>query len=84
MRPKLSRLIESYSKESVQEAVQCPVQRGAKIQRFSEIPDQVGMSILSVIPENLLLWAFLMQNINFGITKMSVIPENLVFPNPVQ
>ena len=41
------------------------------------------MTILSVIPENPLLWAFLMQNFNLGIAKMSVIPENQLFPNPV-
>ena len=53
------------------------------VQRFSEVPDQLGMVILSVTPENPLLWAFLMQNFNLGIAKMSVIPENPLFPNPV-
>ena len=53
------------------------------IQRFSEVPDQLGMTILSVIPGNPLLWAFLMQNLNLGIAKMSVIHENPLFPNPV-
>ena len=53
------------------------------VQRFSEVPDQLGMAILSVTPENPLLWTFLMQNFNLGIAKMSVIPENPVFPNPV-
>ena len=56
---------------------------GHILQRFSEVPDQLGMAILSVIPENPLLWAFLMQNFNLGIAKMSVIPENPLFPNPV-
>ena len=41
------------------------------------------MAILSVTPENPLLWAFLMENFNLGIAKMSVIPENPLFPNPV-
>ena len=53
------------------------------VQRFSEVPDQLGMVILSVTPENPLLWAFLMQNFNLGIAKMSVTPENPLFPNPV-
>ena len=41
------------------------------------------MAILSVTPENPLLWTFLMENFNLGIAKMSVIPENPLFPNPV-
>ena len=41
------------------------------------------MAILSVTPENPLLWAFLMENFNLGIAKMSVTPENPLFPNPV-
>ena len=41
------------------------------------------MAILSVTPENPLLWTFLMENFNLGIVKISVIPENQVFPNPV-
>ena len=41
------------------------------------------MAILSVIPENPLLWTFLMENFNLGIAKMSVMPENPLFPNPV-
>ena len=53
------------------------------IQRFLEVPDQLGMAILSVIPENPLLWAFLMQNFTLGIAKISSIPENPLFPNPV-
>ena len=44
---------------------------------------KLGMAILSVTPENPLLWAFLMQNFNLGIAKMFVIPEFSVFPNPV-
>ena len=53
------------------------------IQRFLEVPDQSGMTILSVTPENPLLWAFLMENFNLGFAKMSVSPENPLFPNPV-
>ena len=53
------------------------------IQRFSEVTDRLGMAILSVTPENPLLWAFLMENFNLGIAKMSVTPENPLFPNPV-
>ena len=53
------------------------------LQRFSEVTDQLGMTILSVIPGNPFLWAFLMENFNLGIAKMSVIPENPLFPNPV-
>ena len=34
------------------------------------------MTILSVTPENQLLWAFLMENFNLGIAKMSVISES--------
>ena len=34
------------------------------LQRFSEVPDQSGMAILSVTPGNPLLWTFLMQNLN--------------------
>ena len=49
------------------------------IQRFSEVPDQFGMAILSVIPGNLLLWTFLPQNFKLGIAKMSVTPENPAF-----
>ena len=41
------------------------------------------MAILSVIPGNPLLWAFLMQNFNLGIAKMFVALENPLFPNPV-
>ena len=54
-----------------------------ELQRFSEVPDQLGMAILFVISGNPLLWAFLMQNFNLGIAKMSVIPENPLFPNPL-
>ena len=54
-----------------------------RLQRFSEVPDQLGMAILSIIPGNPLLWTFLMKNFNLGIAKMSVIPENPLFPNPV-
>ena len=43
---------------------------------FSEVPVQLGMAILSVTPENPLLWTFLMQNFNLGIAKMAVIHEN--------
>ena len=50
------------------------------IQRFSEVTDQLGTAILSVIPRNPLLWAFLMENLNLG---RSVIPENPLFPNPL-
>ena len=53
------------------------------IQRFSEVPDQLGMAVLSVTPGNPLLWTFLMQNFTLGIDKMSVISENPLFPNPV-
>ena len=53
------------------------------IQRFSEVPDQLGMAVLSVTPGNLLLWTLLMQNFNSGISKISVTPENPLFPNPV-
>ena len=53
------------------------------VQMFSEVPDQLGMAILSIIPGNPLLWAFLMENFNLGTAKMSVIPENPLFPNPV-
>ena len=53
------------------------------IQRFSEVTDQSGMAILSVIPGNPLLWAFLMEIFNLGIVKTSVTPENPLFPNPV-
>ena len=41
------------------------------------------MAILSVTPENPLLWAFLMENFNLGMAKMSVTPENPLFQNPV-
>ena len=41
------------------------------------------MAILSVIPGNPLLWAFLMENFDLGIVKTSATPENLLFPNPV-
>ena len=47
------------------------------VQRFSEVPDQLGMAILSVTPENPLLWAFLMENFNLGIAKISVTTEDL-------
>ena len=57
--------------------------RSFEVQRFSEVPDQLGMAILSVIPENPLRWAFLTQNFNLGIAKISGIPENPVLPNPV-
>ena len=53
------------------------------LQRFSEVPDQLGFAILSVTPENPLLWPFLTLNLNLGITKMSVTSENPLFPNPV-
>ena len=53
------------------------------LQRFSEVPDQLGMAILSVISGNPLLWAFLMQNLNLEIAKMFVISENPLYPNPV-
>ena len=39
--------------------------------------------ILSVIPGNPLIWAFLMENFNLEIVKMSVISENPLFPNPL-
>ena len=48
------------------------------IQRFSEVTDQLGMAILSVTPENPLLWAFHMQNFNLGIVKMTIIPKKSV------
>ena len=54
-----------------------------QIQRFSEVTDKLGMAILSVTPENPLLWSFLMGNFNLGIAKMSAIPKNPIFPNPV-
>ena len=53
------------------------------LQRFSEVPDQLGMAILSVTPENPLLWTFLMENFNLGNGKISVTSENPLFPNPV-
>ena len=53
------------------------------LQRFSEVPDQLGLAILSAIPGNPLLWTFLMYNFNLGIAKMSVTSENPLFPNPV-
>ena len=46
------------------------------LQRFPEVPDQLGLAILSVVPGNPLLWTFLMQNFNLGIVKISVIPES--------
>ena len=49
------------------------------LQRFSEVTDQLVMAILSVTPENSLLWAFLMENFKLGISKMSVTPENPLF-----
>ena len=54
-----------------------------ELQMFSEVTDQLGMTILSAIPGNPLLWTFLMQNFNLGIAKMSVILENPLFPNPL-
>ena len=39
-----------------------------------------GVAILSIIPGNQLLWAFLVQNFNLGIAKMSIIPKNPLFP----
>ena len=39
------------------------------------------MAILSVTPENSLLWAFLMQNFNLVIAKMSVISESVTAEN---
>ena len=39
------------------------------------------MASLSLTPDNLLLWTFLMKNSNLGIAEMSVIPENPLFPN---
>ena len=53
------------------------------VQSFSEVPDQLGMFILSLIPANTLLWTFSMENFNLGIAKMFVILENPVFKNPV-
>ena len=53
------------------------------LQRFSEVTDHLGMAILSVTPENPLLWAFLMENVNLGIAKMSVTSENSLFPDPL-
>ena len=50
---------------------------------FTEVPDQLGMAILSIITGNPLLWTFLMQHFNLGIVKMSLIVENPLFPNPV-
>ena len=41
------------------------------------------MAISSVTLENLLLWAFLMQNFNLGIAKMSVTSENPVISESV-
>ena len=56
----------------------------AYVQMFSEVPDQLGMAILSVIPRNpfYVLWAILMENFHLGIAKMSFtleygISENL-------
>ena len=60
-----------------------PVLPKTFVQRISEVTHQSGMTILSVIPGNLLLWAFLMENLNLGIAKMSVTPENSLFSNPV-
>ena len=54
---------------------------------FSEVPDQLGLAILSVTPEKQLLWAFLMQNFNLGIAKKvrysqkSVISESITSEN---
>ena len=48
-----------------------------------EVFRKFRISILTVTPENPLIWAFLMQNFNLGIAKLSVIPENPLFPNPV-
>ena len=50
---------------------------GNLIQRFSEVPDQSGMAVLSITPENPLLGTFLMEIFNLGIAKMSL------FPNPL-
>ena len=50
---------------------------------FSEVPDQLGMAILSVTPENQLLWTFLMESFTLGIAKISVILENPVPPKPL-
>ena len=58
-------------------------QRFSEVQRFPEVTDQLGMAILSVIPGNPLLWAFLMENFNLGIAKMFVTSENPLFPNPL-
>ena len=53
------------------------------LQRFSEVPAQLGMAILSLIPGNLLLWTFLMQNFNLGMAKISVNSKNPLFLNPL-
>ena len=39
------------------------------VQRFSEVPDQLGMAILSVIPGNPLLWTFFNEKFQFGDCK---------------
>ena len=41
------------------------------------------MAVLSVSPENPLLWAFLMEYFYLGIAKMSVIPKNPLFLIPL-
>ena len=51
------------------------------VQRLSEVPDQLGIAILSVIPGNPLLWTFLMENFNLEIanvrySRKSVISES--------
>ena len=53
------------------------------IQRFLEVLDKLVMPILSLTPENLLLWTFLLQNFNLGIAKIYVILKNPVFPDPI-
>ena len=53
------------------------------IQRFSEVPDQLGMAIVFVTPENNLLWDFFDGKFQFGdcknvrYSRKSVTSENL-------
>ena len=45
------------------------------------MPDQLGMTILSVIPGNSLLWGILIQTFNLGIAKMFIISESVTSEN---
>ena len=53
------------------------------LQRFSEVTDQLGMAVLSIIPGNPLLWAFYCEISVWGLPKCPLFPENPLFPNPV-